>query len=92
MISKTSAQRAAETLISMCADFLMGGLSQDVFASNLTLFAQCLDPKMSRLVEMEAAVAACRDINDSGEMYSHENADGAQALANLFSMLDEEQP
>lgn len=38
--------------------------------------------------ELVAAVAACRDINDSGEEYSHPNADGAQALANLFSMVD----
>lgn len=38
--------------------------------------------------ELAAAVAACRDINDSGEEYSHPNADGAQALANLFGMID----
>ncbi len=38
--------------------------------------------------ELVAAVAACRDINDSGEEYKHQNADGAQALANLFSMVD----
>jgi len=37
---------------------------------------------------ISAAVAVCRDINDSGEEYSHPNADGAQALANLFDMID----
>ena len=30
---------------------------------------------------------ACCEINDSGEQYKHPNADGAQALANLFGEL-----
>ena len=33
------------------------------------------------------AACVCRDINDSGEKYTHENADGATALATLMSML-----
>lgn len=38
------------------------------------------------------AAIACMEINDSGESYSHDNADGAQALANLFSALNGEPP
>jgi len=38
------------------------------------------------------AAIACMEINDSGESYSHDNADGAQALANLFSALNSEPP
>jgi len=52
------------------------------------LWADMLIKSWYRLGELEAAVIACREINDSGEMYNHENADGAQALANLFSMLE----
>ena len=35
------------------------------------------------------AACVCRDINDAGEQYTHENADGATALATLMSMLPE---
>ena len=66
MISKTDAQRAAETLISMCTDFLMGGLSQDVFASNLTLFAQRLDPKAAHAINQhEKLVAGIKEAADA---------------------------
>lgn len=35
------------------------------------------------------AVRICRDINDSGETYNSPNADAAQALTNLFALIDE---
>lgn len=39
--------------------------------------------------ELEGAVKVCRDINDSGEEYSSPNADAAQALCNLFRIVDQ---
>ena len=32
---------------------------------------------------------ACQEINDSGEQYTHQNADGAQAFANLCSAVQD---
>ena len=88
MISKTDAQRAAETLISMCTDFLMGGLSQDVFASNLTLFAQRLDPKAAHAINQhEKLVAGIQNaLKVSKAIKATLLVEGFQAL------LDEEKP
>jgi hypothetical protein len=44
-------------------------------------------PELDKINAVFAAVRVCRDINDSGESYHHDNADGAQALANLFSLV-----
>ena len=35
------------------------------------------------------AITACRDCNDVGESYNSPTADSAQALANLFSMIED---
>jgi hypothetical protein len=39
MFLKSELDVAAKTIMSMCTDYLMGGLSEDVFRTNLTLFA-----------------------------------------------------
>lgn len=41
------------------------------------------------LMEIARHAKACKEINDSGEEYSHPNADGAQCLANLFSAVED---
>ena len=99
MISKTDAQRAAETLISMCTDFLMGGLSQDVFASNLTLFAQRLDPKAAHAINQhEKLVEACRKALSylpakDGKRTGDPDGDVQLMICNeLAALLDEEKP
>ena len=79
MISKTDAQRAAETLISMCTDFLMGGLSQDVFASNLTLFAQRLDPKAAHAIDQHEKLKA--ELDEWRNMAAVLCGDGGQCHA-----------
>ena len=40
--------------------------------------------------ELKAGVIVCRDINDAGEGYLAPNADAAQALCNLFSLVSNE--
>lgn len=37
---------------------------------------------------LETAIIACKESNDSGEVYASPTADSAQALANLFEMVD----
>lgn len=43
----------------------------------------------SEITKLRKAIIVCRDINDSGETYNSPNADAAQALANLFSLVDD---
>ncbi len=43
----------------------------------------------SELTKLRKAIVICRDINDSGETYNSPTADAAQALANLFSLVDD---
>jgi lysophospholipase L1-like esterase len=61
----------------------------EISAPDMTMlaFVKMIHDGWYKYHELAAAVAACRDINDSGEEYTHPNADGAQALANLFSMI-----
>ncbi len=46
-----------------------------------------LDWWCRHLAQVRKHAVACCEINDSGEQYKHPNADGAQALANLFGEL-----
>lgn len=45
--------------------------------------------EFDRLKEIERHAIAVRDINDAGEEYTAETADGATALMNLFNALDD---
>lgn len=53
------------------------------------IFEKC-GGDVERLLEIEKAARVCQEINDSGERYNHPNADGAQAFANLCTLVDEE--
>jgi len=44
--------------------------------------------KSERIKELEAAIRACIESNDAGEIYSSPTADSASALCNLFCLLD----
>ena len=47
--------------------------------------------ELDHLREIKRLVVICRNINDFDEdhAYTHQNEEGMQALANLFSLLDE---
>jgi hypothetical protein len=45
--------------------------------------------ELQKAIQIVKAACVCRDINDSGEPYPHENADGAFALKSLFELLPE---
>jgi hypothetical protein len=47
-----------------------------------------LQAKNNLLNKLKDVVKVCREINDSGEEYTAPNADAAQVLCNLFSLLD----
>jgi len=46
MFNEKELRIAAKTLMSMCMDFSMGGLEDDVFRSNLLLFAKQANPSI----------------------------------------------
>ena len=48
---------------------------------------QAMTDQNQASLEMVRAIRACAEINKS-EPYSHTNADGAQALCNLFSLIN----
>ncbi len=39
MFNESELKAAAKTIMSMCTDYLMGGLSEDMFRRNLKLYA-----------------------------------------------------
>lgn len=43
---------------------------------------------IENLEEIARLAKICQEINDSGEQYCHENADGAQAFSSLCSAVD----
>ncbi len=63
-------------------------MTQDNFARMLYSCWQKCGGDADRLLAIEKAAKACQEINDAGEQYSHPNADGAQAFANLCSLVE----
>ena len=66
--------KAAETLMSMCCDFRMGGITQKTFVSNLELFSrECRathnaeTPAIPQQPQGEICCAGCKNLMDSGE-------------------------
>ncbi len=60
--------------------------------AGLSLILTQIDNWCAGAIELRKAVKVCCDINDSGETYNAPNADAAQALANLFSLVEDSKP
>ena len=63
-------------------------MPQDLFVKMLYDCWHKCGGDVNRLLEIERLAKTCQEINDAGEQYTHPNADGAQAFANLCSAVD----
>lgn len=59
-----------------------------IYSARVEVKKERINQLQAEVEQLRHAIIVCRDINDSGETYNVSNADAAQALANLFSLVD----
>jgi len=91
MFDKKELRTAADTLMSMCTSFLTGELKEEVFRSNLLLFAEQANPPKSETIDQSDSAKLVKSVAETVWIHAQEKPlawtleSMEQAIANSFA-------